>query len=123
MLFVLNPIASLSVCDLAGPFFIPRNYRSVAKNVQCVHTSSEYGTSDYTGCHQNWRLGRCGTLQVGAKERPYRSHGMCPIFYNLAFEHDYLAAENVERCSTFGNVAEYPENFKMGYTESQTRKE
>ena len=53
------------VCDPAGPGFDYNNHKIpelptlAAKNVQCIHTTNNYGTYNYN-CHQNWRMGYCG---------------------------------------------------------------
>lgn len=113
-------VCSQIVCDIAGPMFRKKDFKAAAKNVQCIHTSNDYGTNYYDGCHQNWRMGKCGIIQEGAREAPYRSHGMCPILYNLAFEHEFLATGNIGKCQLRRkDAASYPERFRMGYRESR----
>jgi hypothetical protein len=40
-----------------------------AKNVQCIHTSSDKGTSS-RNCCQNWNMGDCGKRQPAAGPFP-----------------------------------------------------
>jgi hypothetical protein len=51
---------NLSACDPAGPMFNlyekGKNARKAAKNVQCIHTSIDLGTTLRT-CHQDFLMG------------------------------------------------------------------
>lgn len=105
---------------MAGPGFDnKRIYRGAAKNVQCIHTSRDRGTSNYNGCHQNWRMGICGVRQTGAQRPPLGSHGLCPVYYNLAFDHSFLAVKNIMNCSSEHEVTAWPNDFRMGYLETR----
>ncbi|CRL05725.1 CLUMA_CG018755, isoform A [Clunio marinus] len=108
----------------AGPGFehLPMSDASLAaENVQCIHTSNTYGTMK-RNCTQNWNMGYCGWSQVGAMPFPKGSHGLCPIFYNVAFQHTFLAWENVYNCPSKRAAGTYPEEFKMGYMEGRKSK-
>lgn len=68
-----------------------------AKMVQCIHTSSDKGTYK-RDCHQNWMLGTCGWYQAAAGPPPLGSHGLCPYFYNSAFENKFYAIQRPDYC-------------------------
>lgn len=109
------------VCDPAGPGFEGRNlgdYSLAAQNVQCIHTSNNYGTMK-RNCTQNWCMGVCGYAQVGAGPFPKGSHGLCPYYYTASFKHNFIAWENIYGCQTTRAVSDYPEDFKMGYMETR----
>jgi hypothetical protein len=112
-------------CDPAGPGFdLVRpvtDFKNSAQNVECIHTSTDLGTALTTFCHQNWRMGNCGITQNAAAgdKREFRSHGLCPLFYNSAFTHDYLAIEKPDKCEATQLASNWPENFKMGYMEQR----
>ncbi|XP_055596011.1 uncharacterized protein LOC129746398 [Uranotaenia lowii] len=128
-----NLIEAIDTCDMAGPgfdadrFFKGVNFRGAAKNVQCIHTSTDKGTKMTNKCHQNWRMGQCGFFQLGAGKPPLGSHGLCPVYYNLAFKENFYAQEKPGECGVLRDpTADYPTNFKMGYMErrkSQVRGE
>lgn len=115
---------SIQVCDPARPGFdnnilYSRNSpRDSAKNVQCIHTSSNKGTRK-RDCHQNWNMGNCGNSQIASGPRPLGSHGLCPYFYNNAFQHRFLAIPKPPNCRSnreaSGNVIA---NFSMGYMDA-----
>lgn len=63
-------------------------------------------------------MGHCGRTQNAANSRPMDSHGLCPFFYNSAFTHNFYASQNVYNCIA-PDIAEYPENFRMGYMEQR----
>ena len=46
-----------------------------AKNVQCINTSINYGTT-VRKCHQNWLMGGCGITQLAVGT--YTEHGLLP---------------------------------------------
>lgn len=106
---------------MAGPVFdkFPiLDSRAAAKNVQCIHTSSSQGTWN-RDCHQNWNMGYCGRYQIAEETNPdhAQSHGMCNIFYNAAFRHNFYAEERPTQCNV-GYIEPYwPPLFKMGYNE------
>ncbi|XP_049540058.1 uncharacterized protein LOC125954092 [Anopheles darlingi] len=113
-------LGALDVCEPAGPGFDgDQKFRDLdprlaAKNVQCIHTSDNYGTRE-RNCHQNWNLGRCGKSQDAAGPYPKGSHGLCPYMYNSAFRHDFLAAPNKQNCPTKRLATHWPKGFRMGY--------
>ncbi|XP_062565914.1 uncharacterized protein LOC134228145 [Armigeres subalbatus] len=128
-----NAIEAIDTCDMAGPgfdqdrFFKGVHFRNAAKNVQCIHTSIDKGTKLMNKCHQDWRMGQCGFRQPASGKPPLGSHGLCPVFYNLAFEENFYAELKPLDCITLRDpVADYPSGYKMGYLEhrkSQVRGE
>lgn len=108
---------------MAGPGFDYRpqpDHSSAAKNVQCIHTSSDKGTR-HTLCDQNWKMGNCGQSQAAAGPPPKGSHGLCPYFYNSAFTHNFYAIPKPKECSSRRFATSWPENFKMGYSETRKK--
>lgn len=111
---------------MAGPLFdkLPiLNSKAAAKNVQCIHTSSSEGTWG-RDCHQNWNMGYCGKYQLAEKANKddAGSHGLCNIFYNAAFYHNFYAEENPIQCNV-GYINPYwPKKYKMGYNERRKSK-
>ena len=91
-----------------------------AKNVQCIHTSIRKGTTK-RNCHQDWMMGQCGIKQDGAGPSPKGNHGLCPHFYNSAFEHDFFAIENIYNCRSLRTAQNIPPYFKMGYMETRKK--
>lgn len=108
-------IPRMDLCDPAGPAFHLNNYlylppKRAAKNVACMHTTTNYGTDVYN-CHQDYKMGRCGTYQDARGPFPkvirYKlqlkafffekstcyelqgSHGLCPYMYYYAFTNDF----------------------------------
>ena len=63
------------VCEPAGPGFDNDNEepKLAGKNVQCIHTSIDLGTTSRK-CHQDWLMGNCGISQPAAGT--YTNHGM-----------------------------------------------
>jgi hypothetical protein len=64
-------IKDMHLCDAAGPLFDECPSRRVdprlsAKNTQCINTSNNLGSNIYD-CKQNFRMGKCGWSQTGAK--------------------------------------------------------
>ncbi|XP_053681239.1 uncharacterized protein LOC128732102 [Anopheles nili] len=118
-------IEAIDTCDMAGPgfdndrLFKQADFRQAAKNVQCIHTSIDKGTKFPNKCHQNWRMGQCGLRQAAAGPPPLGSHGLCPVFYNLAFKYQFLAQPKPLECVSLGDTAGYPRNYRMGYMESR----
>ncbi|XP_053678075.1 uncharacterized protein LOC128728471 [Anopheles nili] len=115
-------IGLLDACDIVGSGFDVSdtnapNHRTAAKNVQCIHTSRNYGTRHRTSCHQDWIMGDCGSYQLAAPLSPWGSHGVCTLLYNSAFEHDFLAGPKPSNCTGESEVRSWPEGFKMGYNE------
>ncbi|XP_058454946.1 pancreatic lipase-related protein 2-like [Malaya genurostris] len=116
----LKKLERLDVCDPAGPGFDSDGEyslldpREAAKRVQCIHTSTKYGTSR-RNCHTNWSMGNCGKDQPGAGKYPKGSHGLCPHFYNSAFEHDFYAVPKPDACSSVRYTGIWPRGYKMGY--------
>ncbi|XP_065086366.1 uncharacterized protein LOC135708296 [Ochlerotatus camptorhynchus] len=121
-----NAIEAIDTCDMAGVgfdqdrFFKGIHFRNAAKNVQCIHTSIDKGTKLMNKCHQDWRMGQCGFRQPAAGNPPLGSHGLCPVFYNLAFEKNFYAESKPLDCIMLRDPsAEYPSKFKMGYAEKR----
>lgn len=110
---------------MAGPLFdkYPNlNSKAAAKNVQCIHTSSNQGTSE-RNCHQNWNMGYCGKYQLAEETSDnLRSHGLCNSFYNAAFHHDFYAETHPFQCNVNYIRPYWPFKFKMGYMESRKNK-
>lgn len=117
-------------CEPAGPGFDNNatysafSQRAAAKFVQCIHTSSDKGTLK-RDCDHDWLLGNCGNSQVAAGSPPLGSHGLCPVFYNSAFTHQFVAIPRPEQCPV---VSEKPEpklpvygSYFMGYRENVPR--
>ena len=105
---------------MAGPgfdFFSSTNSKEAARNVQCIHTSSDKGTKS-RDCHQNWNMGNCGRRQAAASNPPYGSHGLCPQFYNAAFEHPFYAESTPKQCNKISTMKRFwPIKYRMGYME------
>lgn len=118
--FGVRKLKEIDCCDMAGPGFDTRKQldnKLSAQNVQCIQTSSDKGTR-HNNCHQNWKLGNCGMSQPAAGDPPYGSHGLCPYFYNSAFNNNFEAIEKPKNCnSKRSTVAKYPYKFTMGYKE------
>uniref|UniRef100_A0A182QGP5 Lipase domain-containing protein n=1 Tax=Anopheles farauti TaxID=69004 RepID=A0A182QGP5_9DIPT len=118
-------LEAIDTCDMAGPgfdsdrAFKQTDFRNAAKNVQCIHTSIDKGTKFPNKCHQNWRMGQCGLRQAAAGPPPLGSHGLCPVFYNLAFKYQFLAQPKPMECLSLGETATYPRNYRMGYMETR----
>lgn len=112
------------MCDIAGPGFDYRpqqpEHALAAKNVQCIHTSFDKGTR-HSSCDQNWKMGNCGMTQPAASSPPKGSHGLCPYFYNSAFEHNFYAIPKPRECQSRRIAQAWPPNFKMGYMERRKR--
>lgn len=108
-----TPIDRMELCDPCRQLF--NNHadpKPAAKNVACINTSTDLGTSVYN-CHQNFRMGQCGNSQVGAGKAPLNSHGLCPYFYTLAFSYNFVP-NNFHNCSS-SRLANATPNVKMGY--------
>ncbi|CRL02078.1 CLUMA_CG015386, isoform A [Clunio marinus] len=113
-------IERIDGCDPAGPGFtnlLTVDPKLAAKNVACINTSVDRGTGIYN-CHQNFLMGKCGRHQPAATTRPLGSHGLCPYFYNAAFENDFLP-NNYFNCSSKREVQNMPNDIKMGYNEKR----
>ncbi|GAB0096073.1 hypothetical protein DMENIID0001_115310 [Sergentomyia squamirostris] len=112
-------IKQIDVCDPAGPGFpdMP-DAKNSAENVQCIHTSADLGTLT-RNCHQNWNMGNCGQSQVAGLIDYRLSHGLCPVFYNIAFKNTFRAVPRPFACLLSPKETQYPDNFKMGYMETR----
>lgn len=94
-----------------------------AINVQCIHTSSDKGTSRRL-CHQNWMMGNCGWSQAAAGPRPLGSHGLCPYIYNSAFINGFPAIEKPTKCPSTDRVVpveQMDSQYYMGYDEIRNK--
>ncbi|GAB0089200.1 hypothetical protein DMENIID0001_037040 [Sergentomyia squamirostris] len=119
-------VKEIDVCDPAGPGFFDMPDATIsAQNVQCIHTSADKGTLK-RNCHQNWNMGICGLSQIAAGPYPKGSHGLCPYFYNSAFNNTFLTISRPFYCLLVGLLSpsdvDYPENFQMGYMEMRKKK-
>lgn len=107
--------------------------KKAAKNVQCVHTSNNFGTNIYS-CHQNWRMGTCGFFQpvvpieliapkcdmtMSCLKEPLISHNMCPDIYISAFQNDFPNNDK-SKCISFRRAQNVPVDYTMGYDETKT---
>lgn len=43
-------------------------------------------------------MGECGETQAARSDFPFGSHGLCPYFYNYAFENRFYAIEKPDIC-------------------------
>lgn len=109
------------MCEPAGPGFDSNQTYSMenpldsAKFVQCIHTSYDKGTSKRS-CHQNWHMGYCGFSQIAAGPYPLGSHGLCPYFYNSAFENKFIAIPRPASCSISNRLpSNVSVDMAMGY--------
>lgn len=110
----------MDLCDPAGPGFdVNAAVMPAAKNVACINTSNDKGTSVYN-CHQNFRMGNCGKTQAAAGSYPLGSHGLCPFFYNLAFKNDFVF-QNKYGCTSKRMLKNTTSAVKMGYLGSFNR--
>lgn len=115
-------IGRMDLCELTGPGFGPiwffwpnpraRDPKLASKNSQCINTSTDKGTSTYN-CHQNFRMGTCGESQPAAGPYPLGSHGLCPYFYNSAFDRKFVP-NNHFKCTSW-NEAKNTTDVRMGY--------
>lgn len=69
---------------------LPTHAKDSAKNVQCIHTSGDIGTTSRY-CQKDVSVGNCGLSQPAALIPPFLtvSHFMCPVLYNNAFTNDF----------------------------------
>lgn len=114
-------IDRIDACDPAGPGF-DNMKRAVdpklaAKHVSCINTSIDKGTSIYN-CHQNFRMGKCGSSQPASGPRPLASHGLCPYFYNSAFDNEFTPSKD-SKCKSKRTPSEMPDGLRMGYLNEQ----
>ncbi|XP_055539473.1 lipase member H-like [Wyeomyia smithii] len=118
--FGFQKLGRIDACDPAGPSFdgdsarFPLDPKAAAKWIQCIHTSSKFGTSR-RNCHVNWNMGQCGKEQPASGRYPKGSHGLCPYFYNSAFTHNFYAVPMPKSCSARRVTSTWPDGFKMGY--------
>ncbi|XP_058826876.1 pancreatic lipase-related protein 2-like [Topomyia yanbarensis] len=118
--FGAKRLERIDVCEPAGPGFDSdtttsvQNPQQAARNVQCIHTSSDIGTFRRE-CHQDWNMGNCGRDQPAAGAYPKGSHGLCPYFYNSAFSNEFRAIRKPNECFSFRAVRKWPPGFRMGY--------
>lgn len=111
-------IARMDLCDPAGPGFDGimrgRDPKLAAKNVACINTSTDKGTVIYN-CHQNFRMGHCGSWQAAAGPKPMGNHGLCPFFYNEAFDHQFVP-NNFYKCTSNQMANVSFSEVQMGYS-------
>lgn len=63
-------------------------------------------------------MGNCGSSQIASGPRPLGSHGLCPYFYNYAFEHTFPAIPKPKNCRSNRNTSVVSGNFSMGYKDA-----
>lgn len=83
-----------------------------AKNVACINTSDDRGTSIYN-CHQNFRMGKCGKSQ-DASSSSIDNHNLCPSFYINSFDYKFVP-NNLFQCSSDRMASFLFEDVAMGY--------
>jgi hypothetical protein len=61
-------------------------------------------------------MGKCGSSQPAATSRPFGNHGLCPYFYNVAFEQKFVP-DNTFKCTSkrLANLTSSPLEVRMGY--------
>lgn len=110
-------IDRIDACDPAGPGFdyLRRSVdpKNSAKFVSCINTSIDKGTRVYN-CHQNFRMGWCGYRQPAASFPPLGNHGLCPYFYNAAFEVNFEPS-NEYGCWSNRTAPDMPSGLIMGF--------
>lgn len=115
-------IDRMDLCDPTGPTFdMNVDPKPAAKNVACINTSSDQGTTVYN-CHQNFRMGYCGWVQLAGWYTAISSHSLCPHFYNLAFNFNF-APNNYYGCYSARAPRVTTSNMKMGYLAEFNRTE
>lgn len=112
----------ISVCEKAG---VGDGYylniatlpdpKLTAQFVTCVHTSSDKGDLRLD-CNQNWRMGYCGWSQPAAGPPPLGNHGLCPYFWNCAFNNVFPVISNPypSSCPNASDVSA-PTGLRLGY--------
>lgn len=116
--FVCN--ISAMIFNLTGPGFDgshrAKDPKLGAKNVACINTSNDKGTSHYN-CHQNFRMGVCGHWQIANGPRPLGSHGLCPYFYNISFDYKFEPNNYFNCWSELGRMANLTSSadIRLGY--------
>jgi hypothetical protein len=106
------------ISSVLGPGFDgtrrAKDPKLASNKTSCINTSTDKGTSNYN-CHRNFRMGKCGSSQPAAGPFPLGSHGLCPYFYNLAFNQTF-ASNNFFKCTSrrLANLTLSP-NVRMGY--------
>jgi hypothetical protein len=106
----------------AGPTFdMNADPKPAAKNVACINTSNNQGTYVYN-CHQNFRMGYCGWSQLAGPSISVGNHGLCPHFYNFAFNYNFVPY-NYYGCGSTRLPKNTTSNMKMGYLAEFNRTE
>lgn len=110
-------------CDLQLQFYLlgpgfdgtwrVKDPKLASKQTSCINTSSDKGTSKYN-CHRNFRMGKCGSSQPAAGPYPLGSHGLCPYFYNLAFDQKFIP-NNSFKCTSKQLANLTSSDVRMGY--------
>ncbi|XP_055590953.1 uncharacterized protein LOC129743036 [Uranotaenia lowii] len=115
-------LARIDVCEPAGAGFDGNltynslDMKSAANAVQCIFTSLISSTVNRTSCHINWHMGTCGFNQPAEKNYfELGSHGLCPYFYNSAFDNPFVAMKRPHYCPEWKRDVSWPKNFMMGY--------
>ena len=108
------------VCEpTAVGFPVVKDSKLSANNVQCIHTNTGGFGTPQRNCHQDWSMGVCGQYQVAQGPYPKGSHGLCPFFYNSAFENNFYAVTKSPACLSTKQAKSWPTKFKMGYLEDR----
>jgi hypothetical protein len=111
-------IDRMDLCDPAGylaytGITTSTDPKPAAKNVACINTSNDKGTSNYN-CHQNFRMGYYGHWQLAAGPYPLGSHGLCPHFYNIGFTTAFVPC-NTYNCVSSRLAKNLTSSVRMGY--------
>ncbi|XP_055603067.1 uncharacterized protein LOC129751538 [Uranotaenia lowii] len=118
--FGIQKLGRIDACEPARPgfddnsAFSGKDPKMAAKMVQCIHTSNSLGTV-LRNCHVDWNMGNCGKDQPAAGPYPKGSHGLCPHFYNSAFERSFVPVKKPSDCESSRPVLEWPVGLRMGY--------
>lgn len=112
-------VNKVHVCDpTALGFPVTDASKDAGVNVQCIHTNSVFWGTKKRDCHQDWNMGNCGLIQ--SSNENVTSHMQCPLFYNSAFNNNFLAIPKPDACITPTTLGAYQSGFKMGYNEVRT---
>lgn len=91
-----HPFERMDMCDPAGFGFDNHRehtnfaIRGLAKCVNCMHTSSFFGTRERR-CDSDWLLGDCGKKQAAGLSGVADSHKLCTQFWIESFKHRFPA--------------------------------
>lgn len=127
--FGAKEFGRVDACDPAGPLFNSSSpsivhAKDAAKSVQCIHTSSDFGTTLRFG-QKSINMGVCGLSQKAGTIAIGLSHRLCPIFYANAFTNIFKLVPKTTVQTTYfticfnktttPDVTRFPTSVKMGY--------